>query len=81
MIVKIILLELASVSLAQVAAKTQYIVHLNFNFILQLINGISRDLQKLFRYFNGTAIAAYFGILSVLFGVGCATVLSNNLAL
>ena len=34
-------------------------VHLSFNSIFQLINGISSDLQKLLNYFNGTAIAAF----------------------
>ena len=33
-----------------------------FCLILQLINGISSDLEKLFRYFNGTAIVAFFSI-------------------
>ena len=35
--------------------------------ISQLINGISRVLQKLLKYFNGTAISAFF--LSSLLGV------------
>ena len=30
--------------------------HPNKNSILQLINGISNDLQKLLKYFNGIAI-------------------------
>ena len=42
--------------------KTQYFVHLSFNSISQLINGISSDLQKLIKNFNGTAIAAFFRI-------------------
>ena len=37
--------------------RTQYLVHLSFNSIFQLINGISSDLQKLLKYFNGTAVA------------------------
>ena len=40
------------------AAKT---LHLSSNSILQLINGISSDLKKLLRYFNGTAIPFYNG--------------------
>ena len=54
---------------------------LSFNSTLQLINGISRDIQKLCKYFNGTAIVAFLKILFVGFGVGCATVFHNNLAL
>ena len=30
-----------------------------FNSTLQLINGISTNLQKLLRYFNGTAIVTF----------------------
>ena len=47
LIVKIILLELASSLSAPVTDKTQYFVHLSFNSTLQLINVISSDLQKL----------------------------------
>ena len=42
------------------ADKTQYFVHLRFNSIFQLNNGISSYLQKLLKHFNGTAIAAFF---------------------
>ena len=39
-------------------------------FMSQLINGISRVLQKLLKYFNGTAISTFFvlplpGVFSV----------------
>ena len=58
----IILSELVSAFSLPGTDKTQYFFHLSFNSILQLINGISSDLQKLLRYFNGTAIAAFFRI-------------------
>ena len=45
------------------AEKTQYVVYLSFNSILQLINDISSDLQKLLKYFNGTAIVTFLAIL------------------
>ena len=34
--------------------------HLSLNSVFELINGISNDLQKLHKYFNGTAIVAFF---------------------
>ena len=46
-----------------------------------MINGILRDLQKLLRYSNGTAVVAFSAIPLTLFGPGLATVFSNNLAL
>ena len=42
--------------------KTQCFVHLSFNSTLHLINGISNDLQKLLRYFNGIEIVAFLRI-------------------
>ena len=42
------------------ADKTQYFVHLSST--LQLINGISSNLQKLLKYFNDTAIVAFLKI-------------------
>ena len=33
--------------------------YFNENSILQLMNGISNDLQKLLKYFNGTAIFTF----------------------
>ena len=59
LIVKIILLELASAFSTPTEAETQCFVHLSFNSTLPLINGISSDHQKLPRYFNGTAISAF----------------------
>ena len=38
------------------ADKAQYFIHLSFNSPLQFINGISSDLQKLLKYFNGAAV-------------------------
>ena len=61
--VKIILLELASLLSAPDAVKAQYFDRLSFNYILQLTNGISSDLQKLLKYFNGTAVVTFFRIL------------------
>ena len=39
-----------------VKAKTHWFFHLRFKLSLQLINDISKDLQKLFRYSNTTAL-------------------------
>ena len=79
LIVKIILLLLTlSLTLSAPAAdKTQYFVQLNFNSTLQLINCISRDIQKLLQYFNGIAIVAF---LQIPFAPSAAVV-SNELAL
>ena len=63
--VKIVLLALTSSLITfsvPPAEKTQYFAHLSFNSTLQLINGISSDLQKLLKYFNGTVIAALLKI-------------------
>ena len=49
----------------------------SFNSTLQLISGISSNLQKLFTYFNGTAI---FVFLKITFSPS-ATVSPNNLTL
>ena len=76
LIVKIILLELASSLSAPVADKIQWLVPLSFNSVLQLNNGISSDLQKLLRYFNSTAIVVF---LKILFSPS-VSVLPNNLA-
>ena len=64
-----------------VADKTQYFVHLSFNSTFQIINGISSDLQKLGKYFNGTAIAVFLKIPLAWFRFGWALVFPNNLAL
>ena len=55
------LLESAFALSGPVADKIQYFFHLIFNSALQLIYGISSDLQKLLEYFNdGTAIVVFF---------------------
>ena len=76
-IVKIILSGLASVLSAPFANKTQYFVHVSLMPILQLIYGISSNLQKLLTYFNGTAIAVF---LKIPFGPS-ASVFPNSLVL
>ena len=38
---------------------TQSLVQFNSRWILQLINGISKDLQKLLKYFSGTTIFTF----------------------
>ena len=43
---------------------TQVDDHVKIKLTLQLIKGISRVLQKLFKYFNGTIISASFSLLS-----------------
>ena len=53
---------LASAFLVPFEAKTQYFVYLSFNWTMQLINGISSDLQTLFRYFYVTAIVVFLKI-------------------
>ena len=84
LIVKIKLLALASSLILfslPVTIKTPYFVHVSFSSTLQLINGVSSNLQKLLKYFNGTAIVAFLKIPLVAFGAGLATVFPNNLAL
>ena len=67
-VVKIILLGPVFVLSVPAADKIQYFVHSSLHFTLQLINAISRDLQKLFKFFNGTAIVVFFLIPLALFG-------------
>ena len=43
-----------------ISAKTQFLDQVKINFISQLINDISNDLQKLLRYFSGTTISVSF---------------------
>ena len=76
LIVKI-LLELTSLLSTPAADKTQYFFHVSFNSTLKLINGISCDFQKLLKYFNGTAIVAFFRIPFA----PLASVFPNNLVL
>ena len=52
-------------------------VHLTIVSILQLTNGIQNDLEKITKYFNGTAIFAFFRIPLV----PSASVFPNNLPL
>ena len=52
-------------------------VHLSFISVFQLVNGILSYLQKLLKYFDGTAIVAIFRIPFAL----SASVFPNNLAL
>ena len=49
LIVKIVLLGVVFVLSAPVPDKAQYFVHLRFSSTLQLINGISSELQKLLK--------------------------------
>ena len=79
LIVEILLLALLLIISFSLRAtdKAQYFVHSSFSSTLQLINGISSDLQKLLRYSNGTGIVAFFKILFAL----PASIFPNNLAL
>ena len=63
LIVKIMILLALSLSFPLSlpgADKTQNFVHVSFDSALQLVKGISSDFQKLLKYFNGTAIAAFY---------------------
>ena len=42
---------------------TQSLLQFNSRWILQLINGISTDLQNLLKYFSGTAIFTFLNTL------------------
>ena len=77
LIVTTILLELALALSAPAADRTQYFVNLSFNSTLKLIYDILHDLQKLLKYFNGTATVTS---LKRPFAPS-ASVVSNNLAL
>ena len=79
-IAKIKLLRLPLLLSVPAAGKTQCIAHLSFNSTLQLISGISRDLQKLLKHFNSMEIVAFFRNILALFWAGWATVIPNNLA-
>ena len=51
---------------------TQYLDHDKSSSILQIINGKSRDLQNLRKYFNGTATSTFnllpfFDVLAIIF--------------
>ena len=81
LIVKIFLSAKVTLSLSVLATQstdqTQCFVHLSFSSTLQLINAISSDLQKLFRYFNGTAVVAFLKVPHS----SSISVFLNNLAL
>ena len=80
---KIILLALWSLlnSLSAPAVrKTQYFVPLSFNSTLELIDSISRDLQKLLKYLNDIAIVELFRIPLAALAVW-ASVFTYDLAL
>ena len=61
-ILKVALSAPVASALAPIAAEvnTQFSIYLNESSILQLINGVSNDLQKLLKYFSGIAIFALF---------------------
>ena len=65
----------------QLQAKALYFVHLSFNSTSHLIDGISSDLLKLLKYFDGTAIVTIFRIPLSSFGASGATMFRNNSAL
>ena len=46
----------------ELSAPDSCFAHLSFNSTLQLIDGISKDLQNFFRYSNGTAAVGFFRI-------------------
>ena len=54
--------------------------HVKFNLILQLIKGISNDLKKLLKYFNGTTIFTFNFPTRALSGSAVA-ILPNKLTL
>ena len=62
-IIKVILFGLSLALSFSFADKTLYFAHLSFNSVLQLINGFSRDLQKILKYFNDTAIVSMLPVV------------------
>ena len=50
-------------SLVALLVITQFSEQVKIRFISQLINGISSVLEKLLKYFNGTAISTSFSVL------------------
>ena len=56
-----VILKVALLALAAVVS-AQFSIQFNESSALQLINGISNDLQKLLKYFNGIAIFTPFFI-------------------
>ena len=57
--------------------KTQDDDHFNWRLILQLINDISSTLQKLLKYFKGTAISTFF-VLSLAEAFPVIFILDSN---
>ena len=55
-----------------------FFFHVKFNLILQLISGISSDLKKLLKYFNGTTIFT-FNLLTPAALPATSVTLPNNL--
>ena len=53
-------LALGSAACATIPVRTQISDHVKIRFISQLINGISKVLQKLLKCFNGTMISQFF---------------------
>ena len=78
--VKLVLSSLTLALSLPAGDKTQQLNHLRFNTTLQLINGISSGLQKLLKYFIGTAIVGLFSIPSAALSAW-ATVFPYNLTL
>ena len=76
LIVKKILSGLVSALSAPAVDTTQYLVYLRFNSTLQLINGTLNNPPKMLKYFNSTAIIAFFRIPLTWFGAGWASVFS-----
>ena len=81
LIVAITLLESAFALSVPAADKIQCFGHVSFHYNLQLFNGISSGLQKLFGYFSGTAIVVFFRIPLALFGAVWAAVFPKNVDL
>ena len=83
LVVKIILLAWSFLWALSLPAtdKTHYVAHLTVNSILQLVNGISSDLQKLLIYFKVTAIVEFLRVPLPISGLGQASAFSNKLAL
>ena len=51
---------IAKVESSATLGSMQFLFRVNESSTLQLINGICNDLQKLLKYFNGTAIFTQF---------------------
>ena len=58
-LIKIVLLLLAQTLSTPAAIEAQYFFQLSINSTLHVINGISSDLQKLLKYFNGAVVVTF----------------------